>query len=1269
MANKLIKGLTIQIGADTSALGKAMQSAEAQVKSARNELKEISNALKNNGDSAELWNQKQQVLTKALEESKKKLDTLKTAQKSLSDQLKDGDIDKSAYDKFQEKLKKSKDKLEELKKQQETVEAQYKSDEIDKGAYDKFCKKVETAEKQVKDLETAEHSLEENLQIGNITEEQYRAFKREMESAENDVKYFSGQLENTNQKLGEMGGEADSTAKEVDDLGDKAKESGEQAESAANGGYSVMKNVLANLVTDGIRLAADELKDFTKDVVTTGMTFESAMSSVGAIAGSSAEEMEFLNDKAKEMGATTKFTAAQSAEAFQYMAMAGWKTEDMLSGIDGVLSLAAASGEDLGTTSDIVTDALTAFGLTAGDTGHFVDVLAAASSNANTNVSMMGETFKYAAPIAGALGYSIEDTAEAIGLMANSGIKASQAGTSLRTIMTNLSGDFTVSGKAIGDVTVKTQNADGTMRSFSEILNDTREAFAGLTEAEKASNAEELAGKNAMSGFLALVNAAPADIDKLSGAIENCDDAAQGMSETMQDNLSGDITLFESAVDGMKISLSEELTPVLRDTVQYATKKMPDIENALGKIFTAGGKVVKGAVKYLPIVVDTTEELLPLITGVGAAFAAWKAAQKVKEVTEAVKGLKSAMSVETLGLTLLLSGIAETALEVKRAHDEYETASERISKKVKEQYEDINAAVKDIGDSINDVNSNIEDSLNAADIETQKAQDLWKELDTLADSSGKVKDADKIRAEYILGELNDALGTEYTMTSNQIENYQTLEKEIDNVIEKKKAMAYIDAYQSNLSEMAAQKANIYEAYDSAYTAQQESLTKFEEANAERYGGAFGTDAGSLNDFIKWYEEEYDGKVPNVLDSQMYEAAKSLQEINPEVIQLQNQYKEVSEYYNKLERAQEAFYKGEYEQVENLLYFQSDADRAILESATEWNDKVSEAYKNSLNKVQSEIALVRSSEAELVQSEVNNLVSDLTETITLGLQAGGDEAELITDDVKDYIQYMLDEGFDISKLAEWGAASGLKVGRIFGDDYTSIVQSQIDKGYDAAKLIEWGMNSGALTGEEFWEYYDQNCKNGFDTTFGDGENGVSKDILAWARRTGEDVGNLFGEKYSETVSKWTQWLYSEGMTVPKSIQSDSDAQKYAKGTYKLYAKGGEIREGEGIIAEAGPELLTVKNGIAKVTPLTDTAQIHAIEAETSPGLIDILNGSPAGRAVNRSSTNASTGGNPAGKLVYVQNTINATIRDDYDVSRLAERLAAEQRRIEAGKGLQ
>ena len=301
--------------------------------------------------------------------------------------------------------------------------------------------------------------------------------------------------------------------------------------------------------------------------VKTAADFDSAMSQVAAVSGATGDDLQSLRDKAREMGEKTKFSASEAAEAMNYMAMAGWKSKDMISGIDGIMNLAAASGEDLATTSDIVTDALTAFGLTAADSGHFADILAAASSNANTNVSMMGETFKYCAPIAGALGFSAEDTAEAIGLMANAGIKSSQAGTALRTIMNNLAGEVKISGQAIGDVTIATTNADGSMRSLSDILADCRVAFGGLTESEKAQAAESLVGKNAMSGFLALMNAAPADIEKLSGAIDNCDGTAEKMAATMQDNLMGQLTILKSQLEELAISFGEMLMPAIRNIV------------------------------------------------------------------------------------------------------------------------------------------------------------------------------------------------------------------------------------------------------------------------------------------------------------------------------------------------------------------------------------------------------------------------------------------------------------------------------------------------------------------------------------------------------------------------------------------------------------------------------------------------------------------------------------------------------------------------------
>lgn len=317
------------------------------------------------------------------------------------------------------------------------------------------------------------------------------------------------------------------------------------------------------------------------DTINTQKDFEAAMSQVQATSGADADEMERLTKKAEEMGATTKFTASDSAEAMNYMAMAGWKTEDMLDGITGIMNLAAAANEDLGTTSDIVTDALTAFGLSASDSGHFADVLAQASANANTNVSMLGESFKYVAPVAGAMKYSVEDVSLALGLMANASVKGSQAGTSLKTSIANMAAPTDKMQGAMDKYGISLTKRNGEMKSFKEVLDMLRANLGGLSETEQTAAASTIFGKEAMAGMLAIINASTEDYEKLTQAIYNADGATEKMANTQLDNLSGSITLLQSAVDGVKISFGKRLNPYVRSAAEGLTAAMPDIEAAL----------------------------------------------------------------------------------------------------------------------------------------------------------------------------------------------------------------------------------------------------------------------------------------------------------------------------------------------------------------------------------------------------------------------------------------------------------------------------------------------------------------------------------------------------------------------------------------------------------------------------------------------------------------------------------------------------------------
>ena len=535
MAGNRIKGITVEIGGDTTKLQTALKGVNTEIRNTQSQLKDVEKLLKLDPGNTELIAQKHRLLAQAVSETREKLETLKTAQRQA----------------------------------------------------------------------------DEALRNGTISQQQYDGLQREIVETEQELRRLEQQAEQSATALQKIG----ATGEKLQTVGNKISSVGQK--------LLPVTGVVTGLGTAAVKTAAD---------------FDSAMSRVAAVSGATGSDFDKLRDKAREMGAKTKFSATEAADAMNYMAMAGWKTEDMLSGIEGIMYLAAASGEDLATTSDIVTDALTAFGLTAEDSGHFADVLAAASSNANTNVSMMGETFKYCAPVAGALGFSVEDTAEAIGLMGNAGIKASQAGTSMRSIMTNLTGDVKLSGAAIGDVTIATTNADGSMRSLSAILADCRVAFGGMTEAEKANNAETLVGKNAMSGFLALMNAAPEDIAKVSGAVNNCKDAAKNMADTMQDNLEGQLTILKSQLQELAISFGDLLMPAVRSIVSGlqgmvdVLNAMPDgvkqvimiialLAAALGPVLIIIGKVISAVGTIMTIV----PKLAGVINTVKTAFGALNA--------------------------------------------------------------------------------------------------------------------------------------------------------------------------------------------------------------------------------------------------------------------------------------------------------------------------------------------------------------------------------------------------------------------------------------------------------------------------------------------------------------------------------------------------------------------------------------------------------------------------------------------------------------------
>ena len=541
MANR-IKGITVEIGGDTTKLSKALEGVNKDIKGTQTQLKDVQKLLKLDPSNTELLSQKHKLLADAVSATKEKLEVLKTA-----------------------------------------------------------AEQANTA-----------------LANGEISQQQYDALQREIIETENELKRLTTEANNSHTALEKMGV-----------LGETLQSAGDKISGVGQKLLPVTAGVTA-LGTIAVKTGAD---------------FDSAMSKVAAVSGATGSEMDALREKAREMGSKTKFSASEAADAMNYMAMAGWKTNDMLSGIEGIMNLAAASGEDLASTSDIVTDALTAFGLSASDSGHFADILAAASSNANTNVSMMGETFKYAAPVLGSLGYSAEDSAIAIGLMANAGIKSSQAGTALRSAITNLAKPTDTVASAMEQYGISLTDSSGKMYSLRELMEQLRQKLGGLSEAEQAQVAASLFGKEAMSGMLAIINGSPADFEKLSNAIDTCSDTVDGyngttekMAAVMQDNLAGQVTILKSQLEELAISFSDILMPTIRSIVSRIQElvdklnqldpqtketiaKIALVAAALGPMLVVLGKTISSvgtvfsAVSKLPALFSAVQSGIGAITG------------------------------------------------------------------------------------------------------------------------------------------------------------------------------------------------------------------------------------------------------------------------------------------------------------------------------------------------------------------------------------------------------------------------------------------------------------------------------------------------------------------------------------------------------------------------------------------------------------------------------------------------------------------------------
>lgn len=697
------ENVTTKFRVDISDLKKNISEANKQVKQYKAELQNAAAGMKKGEETADSLSKKIEAQSKIVEAEKAKLDALK-----------------QELVRYEEKLKQGESIVSELTEKHRLAAAQ-------------FGENSSEAKELAKQLDKAREAQERNA---NAVEN----LRTRIIQQDTAVKNAQGQVNQYSDALNELQKEE--------------TETGTAAEKTANGGLQAFAVALGNLASQAITSAVRGLGNLVKSVIETGMAFDTAMSKVKAISGRVSDEdipaiidkaeemglsfeegadatttaMNIISAKAEQLGATTKFTATEAADAFSYMAMAGWKAEDMLNGIDGVMSLAEASGAELATTSDIVTDSLSAFGETAGEAGRLADIMAAAATNSNTNVEMMGETFKFAAPLANALGYSMEDVAIATGMMANSGIKATMAGTTLRSVFTRLSTGSGEAGAALKGLGIDLEDGQGNMKSWLTVMDELRGSFGNLrmpinelnaelnkldsalesgemdeedfNEAQdelirkaygaegamKAQYASMLAGKNGLSGFLAIVNSSEDDFDKLTQSIYNSEGAAAEMAAIMRDNLEGSLTLLSSAFDAFKKSIYENISTPMNDLVKSITNNiMPALQGVVEGVPGSSDKLtnaisnfinnsIKKAAQILPEAVqiigtvadsvgDAAMRNLPEFITKGVSFVEQVLDGIIKASPDVVKGIGKFMTESAKGAGELFTHIADTVVE------------------------------------------------------------------------------------------------------------------------------------------------------------------------------------------------------------------------------------------------------------------------------------------------------------------------------------------------------------------------------------------------------------------------------------------------------------------------------------------------------------------------------------------------------------------------------------------------------------------------------
>ncbi len=814
MASKKIMGITVKLGLDGKEITNNLKEIDKAVSKSSSELKQIDKALKLDPGNTELLSQKQEVLADVLGKTRQKMQELEQAQDKAARAAANYPDFQKAYTPLTESLEKAKKAVDDLQKKKEDMDEKLASGKIDKAGYDGYIQELDAAKQSLKDLNDQKKALDKEMsEKGSLSPEEYRAYRRELEQVRSQAAALEtqvGQLDQAAGKTAQQFKQAVVSTEEYQRALQKLEQSSGELRSKIGGALDDILNIAVGIGGALASAAAAGVTAATK----VGTSFDSSMSVVKAYSGATANEFKQLRDAAQEAGANTSKSASEAADALSFMSLAGWDTQTSLNGLMPILRASEAGNVDLARTSDLVTDSMSAMGVSVGDLKHYLDVSAQAQRSSNTSLEQLLEAYVSAGGTFKNFNVRTEESAAILGVLANRGIKGAEAGNALNSIMINLIGASKGAESALDELGVSAYDDEGNFIGMTETLRLVNDALNNCTKQQKDFFTAKLGGKTQYDTLQALLSGVSEEYDGLYEKLQNSNGALEETARIMQDNLKGDVTALSSALEGLGITVNDEFTEAWREAVQAATQEVRNLNtqidggslgDSINRIASAFGaaiekiakfaadKAIPQTIEFFGWIADHGNLIISVISGIGGAFIAWKIGGTVLALYDFKKAVGEGITV-TQAFTKVLNAnpwvlLATAVAAASAALITFALNSDKAGK-----------AIKDANKSVEDAKKATDDYISSADAEALTVERKMKQYEGLRVIQNRTAEQEE-KLKGLADDLQQYMPDNITLIDEETGAYASLAGEIDNVVNNMKKKAYIEAFNNEISEI------------------------------------------------------------------------------------------------------------------------------------------------------------------------------------------------------------------------------------------------------------------------------------------------------------------------------------------------------------------------------------------------------------------------------------------------------------------------------------